>query len=103
MNEKRIQEVIDIEKQAEAILLAARTEADRLPIQAEADAQQLLKEARAAAERDARQMVEQARADDQTATIVSAAENRMRESELLAANHMEQAIHYVLDRVIGRA
>ena len=103
MNEKRIQEVIDIEKQAEAILLAARTEADRLPLQAEADAQLIVEEARAAAERDARQMVEQARADDQTATIMSAAESRTRESELLAATHLEQAIQYVLDRVIGKA
>ena len=103
MNEKRIQEVIEIEKQAEAILLAARTEAERLPVQADAEAQQLLKEARAAAERDARRMVEQARGEDQTATIMSAAENRIRESELLAANHLEQAIQYVLDRVIGKA
>jgi len=103
MNEKRIQEVIDIEKQAEAILLAARTEADRLPLQAEADAQEILTEARAAAERDARQMVEQARADDQTGTIMAAADNRIRESELLAANHLEEAIRFVLDRVIGKA
>ena len=102
MNEKRIQEVIEIEKQAEAIVLAARVEADRLPLQAEADAQQLLKDARAAAERDARQMVEQARAEDQTATIMSAAENRMSESEWLAAKHLEQAIQYVLDRVVGK-
>ena len=103
MNEKRIQEVIDIEKQAERILLTAQTEAEKLPVQAEVEAQELLTEARAAAERDARQMVDQARAEDQTAAIVTASEEKIRESELLAAKHLEQAIAYVLEQVIGKA
>lgn len=103
MNEKRIQQVIEIERQAEEILLTAQTEAERLPMQAEAEAQELLKEARAAAERDARQMLEKVRAEDQAAAIMSAAENKMRESELLAARHFEQAIAYVLEQVIGKA
>ena len=103
MNEKRIQEVIDIERQAERILLTAQTEAERLPVQAEAEAQELLREARAAAERDASQMVDLARSEDQAATIMSAAEDKIRESELVAAKHLEQAIAYVLDQVIGKA
>ena len=103
MNEKRIQEVIDIETEAEAILLSAQTEADRLPVQAEAEAQELLKKARAGAERDARQMLEKVQAEDQAAAIMSATEDKIRESELLAAKHLDQAVAYVLDQVMGKA
>ena len=102
MNEKRIQEVIDIERQAEGILLSARTEAERLPIQAEAEAQELLKESRAAAERDARQILDKVRAEDQAAAIMSATEDKIRDMELLAAKYLEKAAAYVLDQVIGK-
>ena len=103
MNEKRIQEVMEIEKQAEAILLAAQKEADGLPLQAQAEAQELLKDTLAAAEREARQLVDQAQSEDQAAAILSSTQDKMRESERLAARHLEAAVAYVLDQVIGKA
>ncbi len=103
MNEKHIQEVIKIESQAQELLTAAQSEADRLPAQAEADAQELIERARAAAEQEARSIMEQALAEDHSAAIISASENSMRETELAAASHIEQAVAYVLDQVIGKA
>ena len=103
MNEKRIQEVMEIEKQAEAILLSAQKEAERLPLQAQAEAQELLKDTLAAARREAQEIVEKAELEDQAGAILSSTESKMRESEALAAKHLEKAVSYVLDQVIGKA
>jgi vacuolar-type H+-ATPase subunit H len=103
MNEKRIQEVIKIESQAQQLLAAAQSEADKLPALAEAEAQELLERARATAEQEARQIMEHALAEGPAAAIMSAAEDSMRQMESAAVLHLEQAVAYVLDQVIGKA
>ena len=55
MNEKRIEQVLEIEKQAQAILDAATREADQLPARAEQEAQAMIAQVRADAEAEARQ------------------------------------------------
>jgi len=47
LNEKNIQEVLEIEKQADAIHEAALHEAQQIPVQAEQEAQALIEKARA--------------------------------------------------------
>ena len=103
MNEKRIREVIEIEKQAEEMLALAKREAEQLPVQAEAEARDILDKARASAREEARSMLEHVEAADDGAEIMSKAKERMGESEELAARNIERAVTYVLERVVGKA
>ena len=103
MNEKRIREVIEIERQAEEMLAAAKREAEQLPIQAEAEAGNVIDQARASAKVEAGKILEQARAGGEAAEILSKTKVRMGEAEKLADVNLEKAVNYVLERVTGRA
>ena len=103
MNEKRIQEVIEVEKGAEDMLEAARKEAEQLPIQAEEEAQKLVQEARDAAEKEARELVDEAQSDAEVKEILAAAEEKGRQLESRSKANFDRAVAFVLDRVTGRA
>lgn len=102
MNEKRIEQVLEIERQAQGILDAATREADQLPAKAEQEAQELVEKARTQAQEEARQMVEKAQSQDETAATLSQAEEKNRESEKLASKNLDKAAAFVLERVIGK-
>jgi vacuolar-type H+-ATPase subunit H len=102
MNEKRIQQVLEIEKQAQQLFEAATREAQQLPITADQEAQQLIEEARAAAQEEARQMVEKAQAVDEAARIMTEAQEKTRLLEKLTAANLDRAVAYVLEQVIGK-
>jgi vacuolar-type H+-ATPase subunit H len=102
MNEKRIEQVLEIEKQAQGILDAATREAEQLPAKAEQEARELLERARAQAQEEARQLVAKAQSAEETAGIISKAEEKNRETEKLAAGNMSKAVAFVLERVIGK-
>jgi cell division septum initiation protein DivIVA len=101
-NEKRIQRVLEIERQAQAIREAALRAAEQLPIQAEQEAQTLIEKARADAEEEARQSVANAQAQAECARILAQAEEESRRLEALAMSHFDHAVGFVLDRVTGR-
>ncbi|MCL4506884.1 MAG: hypothetical protein M1434_11765 [Chloroflexi bacterium] len=101
-DDKRIQQVLEIEKQAQAQRETAEHEAKQLPVQAEQEAQAMIEKARAAAQAEARQMIENAQAQEECERILAKAEDENRRTEALAKNHLEQAARYVLDRVAGR-
>jgi len=103
MNEKRIQEVIEVEKQAQQLLATAKSEAEKLPMQAESEALRTLEEARASAQEEARRILEQVEGKDEAAEIMSMAQERMQQSERLATKNMEKAVAVVLGRVAGGA
>ena len=103
MNENRIQQVLDIEKQAQDIHEAALSQAQQLPVQASQEAQSILDAARAEAEEQARQLLAKAQAEEETAKILSEAEEKNRKLEALAMSNFDRAVTYILDRVIGRA
>jgi len=103
VNEKYIQQVLDIEKRAQEIQDAAMKEAQQLPVTAEQEAQALIEQARAEAQQKAREMVSQVKADEESARILSEAEEKNRQFEALAMKNLERAVDYVLERVIGRA
>jgi vacuolar-type H+-ATPase subunit H len=103
MNEKRIQEVIEVEKDAEDMLDAARKEAERLPIEAEEEAGKLVEDARAAAEQEARRLVDEAESDVEVKEILAAAEEKGKRLESKSKGNFDRAVGFVLDRVIGRA
>jgi vacuolar-type H+-ATPase subunit H len=102
MHEKRIQEIMEIEKQAQALLDAATREAEALPKRAEQEAQDLIEEARTSAREEARRLLDQAVARAAVADIVSKAELQVREMESMGEKNLDRAVRYVLDRVAGK-
>ena len=103
MNEKHIQQVLEIEKRAQEIHEAAEKEAQQLPVIAEQEAQALIEKARAEAQQKAREMVAEVKADEESARILSEAEKKNKQFEALAMSNFDRAVTHVLERVIGRA
>ncbi len=103
MNEKHIQQVLEIEKRAREIQELAQKEAQQLPVMAEQEAQALIEKAKAEAQQQAREMVSQVKADEESARILSEVEEKNKQFEALAMSNLDRAVNYVLERVIGRA
>jgi hypothetical protein len=103
LNEKHIQQVLEIEKQAQEIHDAAVKEAQQLPVLAEQESQALIEKAKAEAQQQAREMVSQVKADEESARILSEVEEKNKRFEALAMSNSDRAVNYVLERVIGRA
>lgn len=102
MDEKRIEQVLEIENQAQAIHEAALREAEQLPKQAEKEAQALLEKGRLEAEEEARQIVSGAQVEVESKRILSQAEENARRTETLALSNLDRGVAYVLRRVIGQ-
>lgn len=103
MNEKHIQQVIEIEKRAQEIHEAALKEAQQLPVVAEQEAQALIEKAQAEAQQEAREMLSRVKADQEGDRILSEMEEKNRQFEDAAMRNFDQAVDYVLERVVGRA
>jgi hypothetical protein len=103
MNESRIQQVLEIEKQAQEIHEAAMKEAQQLPVMAEQESQALIEKARAEAQQKARELVSEVKADVESARILSESEEKNKQFEALAMSNFDRAVAFVLERVIGRA
>ena len=103
MSEKRIEQVLEIERQAQGILDAATSEAEQLPTRAEQEAQAIIAQARAEAEAEARKMVEAAKAEDSAKDIVASMTKASTDAEAKAKANLDKAVAYVLERVIGKA
>ena len=102
MNEKQIQQVIEIEKRAQELHDAAVKEAQQLPVIAEQEAQGLIEKAKAEAEQEAREMVSKVQADEEGTRILSEVEEKSGQFETVAASNLDRAVEYVLERVIGK-
>lgn len=103
MNEKHIQQVLDIEKRAQEMHDAAVKEAQQLPVLAEQESQALIEKARTDAQQKAREMVSEVKADEENARILSEIEEKNKKFEAQATDNFDRAVKYVLERVIGRA
>lgn len=103
MDQRRIQQVLDIEKQAEEIHQAALKEAQQLPVMAEQEAQALIEKARADAQQQAREMVSGVKADEEGARILSEVEEKNKQFEAQAMKNFDRAVNFVLERVAGKA
>ncbi len=102
MDEKRIEQVLEIEKQAQGVREAATKEAEQIPIRANEEAQALIQKTRLEAEEEARQIVAHAHAKEETERILSQAEEDARRTEALATTNFDRAVAYVLNRAIGK-
>ena len=102
MNENRIQQVLEIEKQAQEIHDIAVRDAQQLPILADQESQAVIEKVRADAQDEARQLIANAQAEEETAHIVAEAEKKNHQVEALAMSNFDRAVNYILDRVVGR-
>lgn len=102
MNENRIQQVLDIEKQAQEIHEAALRDAQQIPVSADLESQAVLEKGRIEAQEEARKLIAGAQAKEETARILEDAEKKNRQVEALAMSNFDRAVNYILDRVIGR-
>jgi hypothetical protein len=102
MNEKRIQQVLEIEKQAKELHDAAVREAGQLPVTAEQQGQALIEKARSEAQEEAKKLVARAQSSDEGARILSETEDTNKKTEALAMSNFDRAVAFVIERVIGR-
>jgi vacuolar-type H+-ATPase subunit H len=103
MNEKHIEQVLEIEKQAQEIHETAVREAQQLPIQAEQEAQALIAKAKTDAQEEARRMLASVQSSDAPSQIAADGASRDSEFEASAKKNFDKAVAFVLERVIGRA
>jgi hypothetical protein len=102
VNEQRIMQVLDIERQAQGLHENARRTAEQLQLQAAAEAQSLIDRARAAAREEAQQLTCGDQASDECARILAQNDEKNHRMESLAAVHFDSAVSYVLNRIVGR-
>jgi vacuolar-type H+-ATPase subunit H len=102
MNEKYIQQVLEIEKQAQGIQEEARLEAEQLPVRAQREAEALTEQARTKARTEADQLVNQAEAKAECEQILANAQEAAERMETLAMTHFDRAVTYVLDQLVGQ-
>ncbi len=102
MNESRIQQVLEIEKKAQAIHDVAVHDAQQLPIVADQEAQTILEKARVEAQEEARQIINKAQSQGETARILAQAGEKSRQSEAMAMSNFDRAVTYILDRIITK-
>lgn len=103
MNEKHIQQVLEIEKQAQEIQEKAKREAQEIPAKAEQEAQALIAKAKAEAQEEARRMVASVQSGDVPVQATTDEAARNSEFEASAKKNFDKAVAFVLERVIGRA
>lgn len=102
MDDKRIQQVLDIEKQANEIHASAISKADQMPRQAEKEAEALIEKAKTEAEQEAQRIIAEAQNEGDPNRIQSEADEEVRRGEALAMTNFNRAVSYVIDRVVGR-
>jgi regulator of protease activity HflC (stomatin/prohibitin superfamily) len=103
MNEKNIQQVLEIEKQAQEIQEKAKREAQEIPVKAEQEAQALIAKAKADAQEEARKLTAGAQSGDGNGKAAADIASKNTEFEALAKKNFDKAVAFVLERVIGRA
>ena len=103
MNEKHIQQVLEIEKQAQEIQEKARHEAQDIPAKAEQEAQALIAKAKADAHEEARKMIAAVQSNDVSGQVADDGALVNSEFEASAKKNFDKAVALVLERVIGRA
>jgi len=103
MNDKHIQQVLEIEKQAQEVQEKAKKEAHDIPVKAEQEAQALLSKARSNAQEEARKMISAVQVDTGSEQVAADLASKNSEIEAKAKNNFDKAVAFVLKRVIGRA
>lgn len=102
MNENRIQEVIDIEKQADEFYTKAVNEAAKIPQQAEQEAKAFVEKARREAQEEAHKILANAESKEESERILTESDEAIQHSQTLAKRNFDRAVTYVISKVLGR-
>lgn len=102
MNEERVKQLREIEKQAHDLYEQAVRESQQLPQQAESEARHLLEKTRAEAQAEAQSIISAAKSKSEDQSILKQAEEDAARKEALGMNNLERAVKYVLNRVAIR-
>jgi len=103
MNDKHIQQVLEIEKQAQEVQAKAKKEAHEIPVKAEQEAQALIAKARSDAQEEARKMLADVQKGDASEKTATEGASKSSDIEAKAKTNFDKAVAFVLERVIGRA
>ena len=103
MKEDRIQQVLEIEKQAKEIQEQAKRKAQEIPVKAQQEAQEIIAKAKAEAQEEARKMIESVQSHGQPDQAGLDEGSKNSEFEASAKKNFDKAVAFVLERVIGRA
>jgi vacuolar-type H+-ATPase subunit H len=101
MVEKRIQQVLEIERQAQSLYDSAVRQSQQLPAAAKREARDHLEQTVAAAREKAQRMQAEATAETECASIAAQSEQAIQRMETSAKERSERAVDYVLDAVAG--
>jgi vacuolar-type H+-ATPase subunit H len=104
LNEERVQQIVDLEQQAQTIYEAAVREAEQLPAQAEKEVRVLVEKAQAEAQAQAGQLVAdvEAQAQAESARVLEQAKQDAERMKALSMGRFDRAVGFVLNRVTGR-
>jgi vacuolar-type H+-ATPase subunit H len=104
LNEERVQQIADLEQQAQAIYEAAVREAEQLPARAEKEVRVLIEEAQTEAQTKALQWVADAKAQAQAESmrVLEQAKQDAERMKALSMGRFDRAVGFVLNRVTGR-
>lgn len=100
---EKIKQVLEIEKRARELQEKAVRDAQEIPVKAEQEAQALIAKAKAETEEEARKIVAAAQSVDAAKGISAEAADKSSQFDALAKKNFDQAVAYVLERVIGKA
>ena len=103
MNEKHIEQVLEIEKQAQEVQEKAQREAAEIPVKAEQESQALIAKAKADAQEEARKMLAVAQTDNTSGQLLTSSVSGDSDFEASAKKNFDKAVAFVLERVIGGA
>lgn len=102
INEKYIQQVLEIEREADGIYERAVKEAEQIPVAAQKEAQEIIERAKSEAQEEARKIAASTKAQEESARILSQSEDKVRRMKTSASSRTDMAVHYILDQVAGK-
>jgi len=104
LTEDVIRQILNIEKQAQAVYNDAQREAARIVAQAETEADRILRQTEEQAREEAQRLLDDARAEaeEKRGRILDGTCEELRQIEEEAESHLDEAVHYVVDQVVGR-
>ena len=102
MNEERIQQVLNIEKEAQQIHDTAVHDSEQLLIAADQEVSTIIENAQSEAQKEARRLVSEAEAKEESAHILADAQTKVNRTKDLSGGNFEHAVLYVLDRATGK-
>ena len=101
MNDERIKQVLNIEKEARQIHDSATHEAEQILLAAEQETGLIIENAKAETQKEARLLVADVQVKEDSERILVEAEENSTRAKSLSAGNFEQAVRFVLDRTTG--